>query len=176
MNCRKNGRTSNRLTWLVLSAAITANTAWAQSCNDAMGVSNLTEQYVTNRQDGTVRDVINGITWQICSVGQTYNPDENQCDGTPAHFETWQDALNTSSADFILPNIKQLDTLVERSCIEPAIITTAFPGTPESALYWTNTPDMNARELVGRFIDFTDGSESLRDTNKARHVRLIRVE
>ena len=38
-----------------------------------------------------------------------------------------------------LPNLKELQTLVNRDCTNPAIDTEAFPNTP-GTWYWTRTP------------------------------------
>ena len=129
-------------------------------------------RYVDNG-DGTVSDVTHGITWQKCTVGQTYDRESGLCEGAPSHFENWEDALSQVNGEFDLPNIKELASIVERSCIEPAIKLDVFPGTP-LGIYWTNTPSTDPTDPVARVVDFTDGAELVRDANRGRYVRLLK--
>lgn len=157
---------------LTLMASIPAS---AQICNDSMVSSHVHGQYIDNK-NGTITDVINGLIWQKCSVGQDFIQSTNACTGNPINAGRWQDALVLSNnvQDWHLPNIKELATLVERKCSEPAINVSDFP-TVTPGIYWSNTPDMkdiNGNE--GKFINFSDGSESSEYFDSPKFVRLVR--
>ncbi|MBL4822044.1 MAG: DUF1566 domain-containing protein, partial [Colwellia sp.] len=106
------------------------------------------------------------------------------CLGTPTHFSTYADALssvvgNSLGSDFRLPNIKELGSIIERSCSTPAIDLTVFNGTL-NAIYYSSTPDNVGNQhfspLLGvKVIDFTNGSEFVADVSKFRYVRLVRT-
>lgn len=136
-------------------------------------------------EGGTVTDLRFGLMWNMCSHGQNYNATTNACEGEPSEAESWQDALNSqddvNSAklygynDWRLPNIKELSSIVERQCRQPAINLDIFKGTV-NGVYWTNTPDgqVNA-EQKGRLIDFSDSVEFYRATSPGKFVRHVRM-
>ncbi|MCA6065382.1 Lcl C-terminal domain-containing protein [Thalassolituus marinus] len=148
--------------------ALVPHAVLGQVCNSSMEVSGESGRFV-NLNDGFVLDVVTMLRWDFCTYGQTY--ENGNCSGSPMEYATWQDALgaSASASGRRLPNIKELATLVERSCIEPAINQDVFPDTP-LYVYWSNTP---ASSGEGMIIDFTDGSEIIRDINRPRVMRLI---
>lgn len=166
------------LTLLLLPQAMQA-----QECNNtSMVSSNNPDQFVINYQQGTVIDARTGLEWSLCSTGQVWQ--NNHCQGTPTHFNTYTDALNSTSenllgSNFRLPNIKELGSIVERSCTSPAIDLTIFNSTL-NAIYYSSTPDNSTNQhfspLLGvKVIDFTDGTEFIPDVSKFRYVRLVRT-
>lgn len=141
------------------------------------------EQFVDNF-DGTVTDIRFALMWSKCSVGQIYKKESNTCTGNATNFPTWssallsQDTINQLNGygynNWRLPNIKELGTLVERACYEPAIRTEFFPETI-NGLYWSNTPDNRTNpELKAKVIDMTEGGEFKRNTKNEIHVRHVR--
>lgn len=167
---------------LCLSAAF-SSTAMAQVCKPESITPTHPEGQYLNNGDGTITDVVNGLMWSICSVGQTATG--GTCSGVPTNYPTWQMALTAADANksfagydnWRLPNIKELGDLVERSCVGPAINLTYFPSTP-SAVYWSNTMDYRdvnaAVGLDGLIVDFTAGSEFLTDVNSHKMIRMVR--
>ena len=155
---------------------ITHLPAFAQKYNPHMKLSNSDDQFLVNQQ--TVTDITTGLMWMRCSVGQTLI--NNNCSGPAGKFSTWKAALDgaiknktmASFSDWRLPNIKELDTIVERACAEPAISLAVFPDTP-SAIYWSSTPQKD-NQYIARIIDFSDGLEFLRASVTERHIRLVR--
>ncbi|RMX15153.1 DUF1566 domain-containing protein [Vandammella animalimorsus] len=85
-----------------------------------------------------VRDTATGLIWRRCSEGQSW--DGSSCVG-PFSRMTYDEAMAHAEgqADGRLPNLKELQTLVNRDCANPAIDTDAFPNTP-GTWYWTRTP------------------------------------
>jgi len=143
------------------------------------------ENHFLNNKDGTVTDMRYGLQWQICTFGQVYDTADGSCKGEQKQFPTWseailsQDQINGDKAqgysDWRLPNIKELQSIVERKCRNPAINTKVFIGT-NNGVYWSNTPDASVNmELHGRIIDFSDGVEFYRSTAPTKHVRHVRV-
>ncbi|MCZ4311026.1 DUF1566 domain-containing protein [Vibrio pomeroyi] len=172
-----------KLTLGLCLAAVFSSTAMAQVCKpDSITPTHPEGQYLNNG-NGTITDVVNGLMWSTCTIGQTAAG--GTCTGNPVKYDSWQQALNAANEnksyagydDWRLPNIKELGDLVERSCVSPAINLTYFPSTP-SAVYWSNTMDVHDVNpdipIKGLLVDFTDGSEFLTDVNKHRLIRMVR--
>ena len=116
-----------------------------------------------------IKDTVNNLEWQRCSVGQTWNQATKNCDGETASFSNWYHATG-----MVLENGWRVPTVVElRSLIYcssgipmlfgndlndtpcggdftlPTIYTEAFPNVPYvdnsiKAHYWTSsTNDMD---------------------------------
>jgi hypothetical protein len=125
------------------------HTAQAQICNDYIAASTPDSQLADNG-NGTVTDKKTGLMWKKCSEGQTGSNCEN---GSAAQF-TWQAALQQPRMinsggpgfagyhDWRLPNIKELRSIVEEKCFEPAINIVRFPNTPgfQWSLVWSSSP------------------------------------
>lgn len=155
------------LTWVVSVPA-----THAQICNTNMAKTTAEGRFIKDEQ-GYAIDATNKLIWDLCSIGQIYAG--GQCVGTPTEFSTWKEALQFAAAKdgYRMPNIKELETIVERSCIEPSIDQDTFPDTP-LAIYWSNTPTPSSAALKGHVIDFTDGSEIVRDVKRPKNLRLIK--
>lgn len=130
--------------------------------------------FVDNK-NGTVTDLRTSLTWAKCTIGQTYTLATNSCSGSGAtSYPTWAEALAAAEAYSVnnisgwrLPNIKELGSLVDRSCAEPTINLTLFPNSV-SSVYYSSTPFKGAAidtientydHLVSRVIDFSNGTE-----------------
>jgi hypothetical protein len=174
----------NKLIYIISSLTLFAisQTTQAQQCNTTSIVSsNSTVQFVINHQAGTVIDARTGLEWSLCSTGQIWQ--NGNCTGAPTHFSDYATALkevttvkvdNAQWQDYRLPNIKELGSIVERSCTSPAIDLTVFNGTL-NAVYYSSTPDNQGNPLLGvKIIDFTNGTEFVPDVSKFRYVRLVR--
>lgn len=155
----------------------------AQECNTTSMVgSNNANQFVINQHSGTVIDARTGLEWALCSTGQAWQ--NGNCTGTPTHFATYTGALssinsNSFGADFRLPNIKELGSILERSCTSPAIDLTIFNSTL-NAIYYSSTPDKMINQHLTptidvKVIDFTNGAEFIPDVSRFRYVRLVRT-
>ncbi len=97
--------------------------------------------------DGTVTDLRTGLMWKQCNEGLS----GSNCSGTSLKF-TWQEALQKAETlnagagfagytDWRLPNIKELDSIVELSCQSPSINETVFPNTPTDTVnyFWSSS-------------------------------------
>ncbi|WP_432454852.1 MULTISPECIES: DUF1566 domain-containing protein [unclassified Agarivorans] len=138
----------------------------AQECSSTMSKTAPNVRYQFNA-NGTVSDRSTGLTWMRCPLGKTWSSTEQRCEGEgQAMF--WQAALNdvqainnspnhalyhfADKANWRMPNIKELVTLAERSCRNPALngkaFANAFPYSTNQESYgagdirayvWSNT-------------------------------------
>ena len=135
------------LVYLLLISGSAAAICNGTNENTAVLFSTPTTDFVTHT-DGTVTHVPTGLLWKRCSEGQEWNG--STCTGSETSFD-WQGALihaNEHSfaghADWRLPNVKELKSIVERRCWNPAINTVIFPGAT-SGWFWSASPD--ARDI-----------------------------
>jgi hypothetical protein len=180
--------------WVLLCSqcVLFSQSVFAQDCRDNIISSNNAQQFAIHQQKGTVIDTRTGLEWAACGYGQTWIASaeliSGYCQGLPTHFDTFEDALAEVETAIInipawqgfrIPNIKELGSLVERSCIQPAIDLSIFSGTL-NAIYYSSTPDNQVNShfqpsLTVRVIDFTEGSEFIPDVNQHRYLRLVKV-
>lgn len=116
-----------------------------------------------------VTDSQTGLIWRRCSAGQTWSG--STCTGTANVFmHEGALAYAQSQADWRLPNVQELSSLVDKTRISPAIDGTAFPATV-SSWYWSSS--LTGVVNYARYVDFNDGH-----VNYSRHnsiyVRLVR--
>ena len=102
--------------------------------------SALAAKTYSDNGDGTVTDPTTGLQWMRCSMGQTW--DGTTCTGTASTY-TWDQAVALTNAvpfagqsDWRLPNIRELQTILDRSVYSPSIDPAAFPNTPAS-YFWS---------------------------------------
>jgi hypothetical protein len=97
----------------------------------------------------------------------------------PASFYTWSGALAYCEglslggfSDWRLPNIKELQTLVDDREYSPAIDTTAFPATPLS-YFWSSSPFAN--NATSAWVVWADDGHTytwtMTNVNRVRCVR-----
>lgn|GEM_PF-1767975 len=137
--------------------------AHGQDCNDNMQVVTPNERF-DDQGNGTVLDKNTGLVWKKCSEGQTYNSLSGSCDGAARQFVS-NEALafegninNTGYAgykDWRVPNIKELSSIVESSCANPAINIVVFRNTP-SGYFRSSTLSVDGFYCV----NFADGVTS----------------
>ncbi|MFT6704454.1 MAG: hypothetical protein ACJA2T_000993 [Gammaproteobacteria bacterium] len=169
---------------LILLCLISFNSTAQQECNTTDGfIQTAPDSRFTINGDGTVTDKQTGLMWARCREGfkgagcteQTY---------ALTTFE-WSQAIGFESAtsdtvqrsDWRLPNVKELQSLVERSCSYPTINASVFPNTGNLS-FWSASPDANntSSSLVW-CVDFDDGIVTTYerfDIHARRGVRLVR--
>ena len=181
---------SRRLMTILLGLAI-CGPLYAQNCNDRINATTPIGRFIVNG-DGTVTDARTNLQWQRCPVG--FDLDDNgtpsalgddRC--TPAGTTTvnWQEALQSAAdlnanggsggfTDWRAPSLKELHSIVEFKCFDPAVNSSLFPDTVAELFWSTTTTNEIGRALV---LDFRDGSNrfSYMDLSGFRHyVRLVR--
>jgi hypothetical protein len=150
--------------------------AAGQTCLPDFDATLKVDEYVDNG-DGTATDVSLGLVWMRCSVGQTWV--DETCTGNASEL-TWQQALQAAHGyqyaeqlGWRVPNMKELASLTERSCVRPAINELFFPDTYSDA-YWTSTPSV-VDPMRAWVIAFSNSSNSLKDKRLFVFLRLVRT-
>jgi Protein of unknown function (DUF1566) len=148
----------------------------AQSCTSGIPRTAPDNRYLDNN-NGTVTDRKTALTWKQCSEGET----GAACAGGATLSMDWQSALQTASnstfagfTDWRLPNVNELQSLLERACYSPAINALRFPGPFNSNYYWSATSGANNSSnawVVGFFYGDADRFARKIDTYVVRLVR-----
>jgi len=114
--------------------------------------------------DGTVTNTDTGLMWQQYGTIET---------------TTWQEALayceNLDLAgydDWRLPNVTELQSLVDYERYSPTINTTYFPNT-QSSYYWSSTTIANDTSYAWN-VDFLDGYVGNYGKSDGHYVRAVR--
>jgi hypothetical protein len=122
--------------------------AQAQDCNDNVPVVTPNERFEIQGNGSTVLDKNTGLLWKKCAEGQVYNGGSGNCDGiarlfVPNEALAFEENINTTGYagynDWRLPNIKELSSIVESSCVNPAINIIIFRNTP-NGFFRSSTP------------------------------------
>ncbi|MCW5211542.1 DUF1566 domain-containing protein [Desulfobulbus sp. TB] len=150
-------------TFFVILCCIFSAVTVQAACNSSMPASTPDSQLVDNNNN-TVTDLKTGLMWKQCVEGRS----GSDCTtGTVNTFTSWQEALqrpatvNTSGGfagytDWRLPNIRELVSIVEEQCYDPAINLNRFPNTPGSAI-WSGSPSAGNSGRAW-FVGFSDGN------------------
>jgi len=153
--------------------------------NTNFGITATTTHF-TDNNDGTISDPETELIWKKCSEGQSWDAAGNDCTGVIASYN-WQAALqrvqvvntgtgeNFSQSDWRVPNIKELTSIVEFRCKDPAINKTIFPGTPGilTTFFWSSSPYATGSDDA-RGVFFNKGGYSRLPKDTPAHVRLVR--
>lgn len=128
--------------------------------------------------DGTVLDNTTKLMWSRCLVGQSWDSSSSSCTGTAQQLD-WSEALLEGKRSTLagystwrLPNAKEVLTLIERSCVDPAINITAFPSS-NSENMWTGTTMITEPERAWAIAMYS-GKNNTKGKNTRLYVRLVR--
>lgn len=162
-----------KLIYLTLSVCL-ISAVQAQTCNPNVVRTTPDSRYelILGSGGSEVLDKQTGLIWQRCSLGQNWNG--ITCAGT-ASGHTWIDALAKAKAvgnGYRLPNIKELRSLREIACVQPAINSTFFPKTAGSG-FWSASP--YAINGYAWFVEFYYGYSNYYAKNHSYHVRAVRT-
>ncbi|MCF2948265.1 DUF1566 domain-containing protein [Paraglaciecola aquimarina] len=152
--------------------------AISQTCLSDFDTEIHAEEFIDNG-DGTATNAVLGLTWMRCSLGQTWDADNQACVGDASEL-TWQQALKEAhglvyadKSGWRVPNVKELSSLTERHCVRPAINEIFFPNTPSDD-FWTSTPSVVDPQRAW-VIAFFNSSNSIKDKNLFVFTRLVRT-
>lgn len=146
-----------------------------QCDQDGVPRSASSERYEILEGGAVARDTVTGLEWKRCAAGQEW--DGSQCAGEAEWFE-WREGLQLAAAEpggWRLPNINELESLVEYCRVEPAINTAAFPATP-SEPFFSSTPRNKGTGVGGQAwgVWFDEGNSSVGQMVLSAKIRLVR--
>lgn len=129
----------------------------------------------TNNHDGTVTHKTTGLTWMRCEMGKTWT--DSDCTGKAKTYTYAKAMALTSSfagySDWRLPNIAELQTIVERENVDPAVNTTVFPNA-RNKWFWSSSPYVSSAD--GKWVvGFYDGYVGNSYLSSSLPVRLVRA-
>lgn len=133
-------------------------------------------RYQTLNNGSEVKDLQTNLIWQRCSLGQSWGG--SSCSGS-ANTYAWQDAMvaasSQKSSGWRLPNIKELQTLVEEACESPSINETLLPIATTDAMYFSSSP-VAKFATAAWVLNFKKGIAFFNPDNKSelKYVRLVR--
>ena len=151
----------------------------AQVCTaDSIPASTPDSQLVDNN-DNTITDLTTGLMWKKCLEGVS----GDACETGSLDSFTWQQALQQPGTvnseggfadydDWRLPNIKELISIVEKQCYNPAINLNRFPNAPSSSV-WSGSPGADVADYAW-YVDFNYGDSYNLYRYNDRYVRLVR--
>jgi hypothetical protein len=114
----------------------------------------------------TVEDQATGLVWERASqAGRSWIDALQYC-------TSLADMSYEGHADWRLPNIKELHTLVDDTRMFPAIDTGMFFGDANDC-FWSSTPDVN-NPLAAFLITFDDGFSEPKETLSTCSARCVR--
>lgn len=158
---------------LYLGLLIHASLTLAQTCNPNI-IADAPDSRYTMKMNGTALDKKTALTWMRCTLGQTWR--NGVCTGSAQRYD-WRSALQHAESmafagkkDWRLPNQKELQSLVENRCYDPAINLTAFPHS-NAAWYWSSSSASNHNAWS---IDFGDSYTDGDGKGNHHYVRLVR--
>jgi len=124
-------------------------------------------RYMLN--NGEVYDSQKNLTWQRCSVGQTWSQD--QCTGTVKTM-SWNEAMKQKKGGWRVPTLDELLTLVEAPCGISRANRTIFPNMSDlTPMYWSATAE--EKELAW-LVGVDNGSKFNGYRTSMNGVRLVR--
>lgn len=161
--------------------------AQSQECFDeAVYLTTPMKEFVLH-EDGTINHLRTGLMWKQCLLGLS----GAQCDSGEVKLLNWSEAFSALKElnqngfagynDWRLPNAKELSSIIEYGCHDPALNLTVFPNmTPVKV--WSNTPlggkmSTSAHQLRSWFADYSEGEITFlnADRNTQKHaVHLVR--
>ncbi len=151
--------------------ALFAQPLHAQTCRNDITPTTPTRDF-TLHDDGTVTHHKTGLMWMRCALGQNW--DGATCTGSVQVYD-WAGALQAAGGghgDWRLPDIKELNSIVEQACISPAINATVFPAT-ESTSCWSASP-VAGFVFDAWYVYFYHGYAYIGAKSNGGHVRLVR--
>ncbi|MCR6652944.1 MAG: DUF1566 domain-containing protein [Cellvibrionaceae bacterium] len=165
---------------LVVASLLTATALGAAAeCNPTLR-NTFDASAVTAESNGVLVDSKTGLMWMRCALGYQWQSGNCVRDESQTAEFTWPDALKAAAEakafagyqDWRLPNRKELASIVEAACHDPAINLTLFPAT-EAKGYWSSSPN-NFAEVLAWGINFTNGDHISTSRTNLFGVRLVR--
>lgn len=144
-------------------------------CNKQQSPKAAASRFILNK--GEAFDKVTKLTWSRCSVGGTWKQGTG-CVGSPKlmSFEEAKHFASQAGSGWRLPTIKELCSIVEQGCENPAINSIVFPDIRdlgEGAPYWSVTRIEEMPMLI-YYVDFMSGRVDGHSEGFVMAVRLVR--
>lgn len=149
--------------------------AYSQVCNNNLIKSASNDRYQLNFNNGLyeVVDKRTNLIWLRCSIGQAWNGET--CTGTAKSYD-WKAALIAVKAigkGYRIPNIKELQSLVEDSCYASSINEVFFPAT-SPVYYWSSSAVTNSPDWIWT-VNFNRGNLAMVLKFNTINIRAVRT-
>ncbi|PWQ95257.1 DUF1566 domain-containing protein [Leucothrix arctica] len=164
-------------TLVTLLLSVSSAAFAAQVCNEN------TEQLAPNSRyelsDGEAKDKQTGLIWKRCMEGQAWSQETSTCEGSPI-ARNWLQAHQEVPEGWRLPNIKELISIVEYGCGNPAINLSIFPTTTVASV-WSSSlskapmyANFRPADQLSWAVYFQDGATGSNRANSALLTRLVK--
>lgn len=163
---------------------LSSASALAQRCDKAATPTTPTTQFSLNK-NATVTDNKTKLIWQRCYLGQSYNQEHHRCEGS-AETMAWDDALQAghnskisvdkSPKNWRLPSLKELSSIIEKTCYSPAINQEVFPGEGFTAVWAVLDETRKGHDIRQNsffLVNFVNGNVNYLPRNRHGAVRLV---
>jgi hypothetical protein len=153
------------------------NTSWVLAISFwlvLLGPVQAADRFSYTNNGSEVVDNFSGLVWQRCVVGMHWNG--LKCTGSPSSINHQEALLYAQTQNgWRLPNIKELNSILEVKIITPAYDTDVFSSLNSAMIqFWSSTPYVASTDNAW-FIDFQSGKISYQPRTVAYlYVRLVR--
>jgi len=137
----------NRIIFALTGFSFVASSVAQECFDESVYLTTPMKEFIVH-DNGTVSHLETGLMWKQCLQGKS----GVQCDDGDALLVNWQGAFTELKAvnqqgfagysDWRLPNTKELSSIIEFGCHDPALNIKAFPNM-ESVRVWSSTPVAN---------------------------------
>jgi hypothetical protein len=116
-----------------------------QICSPNIKASTPTSDF-SETVSGTITHANTGLMWKRCAEGQTWTG--SACSGSATQMD-WATALAAAKTQFAgfsdwrVPNIKELESIVESRCVSPSMNKDIFPDAPTTSFLSSTTVASN---------------------------------
>jgi|GEM_PF-2175948 len=106
-----------------------------------------------------------GLLWRRCPLGLAWDAVSSSCQEAVAEVASWRDTLGSVSAlseaggNWRLPNIKELNSIIERRCSNPAVDTRVFPVIPAGTIWSASPVAANPASVWSAQLNVTSGGD-----------------
>ncbi len=149
----------------------------AQTCKSSIVDGTPVGRYQISIDGGEVTDTKTNLVWQRCSMGMHW--DGAACSGVAGTY-TWGMAISSVKNDnkpWRIPNVRELLSIVDLACFQPAINNLVFPAT-ESEDYWSSSPYVYTADIysggLALGVNFKYGDDIIGSKSSKKMLRLVR--